>query len=80
MIFVGLVMSIPGVAGQGVLTVLLGLSLTDFPGKRRLELRLVRQPVIFRTINAIRVKAGKPALLIPDDSLSGPGGDGPGAR
>ncbi len=65
-ILVGLMMSIPGVAGQGVLTVLIGLSLTDFPGKRRAELRLVRQPLIQRAINAIRAKAGKQALNIPD--------------
>ncbi len=79
-IFVGLIMSIPGVAGQGVLTVLLGLSLTDFPGKRRLELRLVSQPFIFKAINAIRAKAGKPALLIPGGPATGAGEDRPGAR
>ena len=30
--------------GQGVLTILVGLFLLDFPGKRRLELWLIRRP------------------------------------
>jgi hypothetical protein len=64
-ILIGLVMSIPGVAGQGFLTILLGLSLTDFPGKRTIELRLIRQPLIRKTISSIRGKAGKPPLELP---------------
>jgi len=70
-ILIGLIMSIPGVAGQGFLTILLGLSLTDFPGKRTLELRLVRQPLIFRTITSIRERAGKAPLDLPDDNGAG---------
>jgi len=76
-ILVGLIMSLPGVAGQGVLTILLGLSLTDFPGQRRLELRIVCQPLIFKAITRIREKAGKPPLLTPGDSGSA---TGPGDR
>jgi len=64
-ILIGLIMSIPGVAGQGFLTILLGLSLTDFPGKRSLELRIIRQPFIFRTIASIREKAGKSPFEMP---------------
>ncbi len=74
-IIVGLVMSVPGVAGQGVLTILLGLSLTDFPGKRRLELRLVSQPILLKAVNGIREKAGKPPLLIPGGRGKDPGRD-----
>jgi len=74
-IIVGLVMSVPGIAGQGVLTILLGLSLTDFPGKRRLELRIASQPIIFRAINGIREKAGKPPLLMPGGRGTDPGRD-----
>ncbi len=80
-ILIGLIMSVPGVAGQGFLTILLGLSLTDFPGKRKLELRLLKQPLIFRTITSIRANAGKAPLELPSDEGSGrepglPGGDG----
>lgn len=69
LIIMGLFMSLPGVAGQGVLTILLGLTLTDFPGKRRLEIRIIRQPLIHRAINSLREKAGRiPLLLPPDDA------------
>lgn len=78
-ILIGLIMSIPGVAGQGFLTILLGLSLTDFPGKRSLELRLVRQPLIFRTIGSIREKAGKPPLELPADGPPPPEAVPPGS-
>ena len=73
-IVIGLIMSLPGVAGQGFLTMLLGLSLTDFPGKRKLELRLVSQPLIYRAINGIREKAGRLPLSIPDNVPPGAGG------
>jgi hypothetical protein len=72
-IVVGLIMSVPGVAGQGILTVLLGLSLMDFPGKRRMELRMVSQPILLKAINRVREKAGKPPLAMPGDE--GGGGD-----
>lgn len=48
--------------GQGLLTILIGLSLTNFPGKYRLESRLVRQPTIRKSLNAIRLRAGKKPL------------------
>jgi len=73
-ILIGLIMSIPGVAGQGFLTILLGLSLTDFPGKRTLELKLIRQPLISRTIASIRERAGKAPLELPSDEHETPGG------
>lgn len=48
--------------GQGLLTILIGLSLIDFPGKHRLQLRLVRNPRIRRSIQWIRHRAGRPPL------------------
>lgn len=66
-IIIGLIMSIPGVAGQGFLTILLGLTLTDFPGKRRLEVRLIRQPLIRSVIASLRQKSGKPPLALPPE-------------
>lgn len=38
----GVFMSLPLVPGPGLVTVLIGLSLMSFPGKRKLELRLLR--------------------------------------
>ena len=54
--------------GQGVITVLVALSLLEFPGKRALELRLISQPQVNRVINWIRAKSGRLPLLIPDTS------------
>jgi hypothetical protein len=60
----GVVMSLPGVPGQGVLTILLGIMLLDFPGKRGLEASIVRRPRVFQAINAVRARFDKPPLYL----------------
>lgn len=50
--------------GQGVLTVLIGISMLDFPGKRRLEARLVGQAAVLRTLNGIRARFDRPPLVL----------------
>ena len=50
--------------GQGLLTILLGLVLLDFPGKRGLERRLVRRRRILATLNWLRRRAGRPPLEV----------------
>jgi hypothetical protein len=60
----GIVMALPGVPGPGVLTILLGIMLLDFPGKRALELRLVSQPHVRRELDRIRKRFDKPPLLL----------------
>ena len=42
--------------GQGILTLLMGLVISDIPGKRRLERRLIRLPAILASANAIRAR------------------------
>lgn len=53
--------------GQGVLTMLIGLSLIEFPGKRRVEAKIVGQSTVLSTINAMRAKFDKPPLIIAPD-------------
>ena len=48
--------------GQGFLTIVTGLLLVNYPGKYKLEKKLVAIPSIFRALNWIRVKANKPPL------------------
>jgi hypothetical protein len=60
----GIVMSLPGVPGQGVLTILLGVMLLDFPGKRELEAKLVSRPSVYRAVSRLRARFGKPPLLL----------------
>ena len=64
LILVGLVLSLPGVPGQGLLTVLIGLMLLEFPGKRRLERALISRPHILSSVNALRARFGKSALRL----------------
>ena len=51
--------------GQGIITILIGIMLMNFPGKRTLERRLVQQPAVLRTLNWIRAKADQPPLIVP---------------
>jgi hypothetical protein len=48
--------------GQGLLTILAALALLDFPGKRRLEMRILHQPAILRSINWLRERGGRKPL------------------
>lgn len=52
--------------GQGILTILLGVMLMEFPGKYRLERALVRRRLVLRVLNAMRRRAGAPPLRAPD--------------
>ncbi len=70
---VGVVFFLAGVAmlflpGQGLLTMLIGISMVDFPGKRHLESKLIGQPAVLKTINALRHKFGRPPLTVAGDS------------
>ncbi|TLY17613.1 MAG: hypothetical protein E6K69_01940 [Nitrospirae bacterium] len=69
---VGVVFFLAGVAmlflpGQGLLTMLIGLSMVDFPGKRRLESKVIGRPAVLKTINAMRQKFGQPPLTVASD-------------
>ncbi|REJ76825.1 MAG: hypothetical protein DWQ29_15470 [Planctomycetota bacterium] len=66
LVLAGLAMSVPAVPGQGLLTILIGITLLDLPGKRKMELAIVRRKRVLRAINWIRAKAGRAALEIPD--------------
>lgn len=53
------------VPGQGLLTILAGFMMLNFPGKKAAELRLIRYTPLNRTINWVRAKAHKPPLNLP---------------
>jgi hypothetical protein len=60
----GLLLSLPGIPGQGLLTVLIGLMLVDFPGKLRLERWLIGLPRVLQTVNRLRQRYGRPPLIL----------------
>ena len=66
LVALGLILSLPFVPGQGLLTILIGVSLLNFPGKRALELRLARARPVRSAINWLRARARRPPLEIPD--------------
>src|SRR4029079_1340676 len=53
--------------GQGVLTMLIGISMLDFPGKRKIEAKLIGQPTVLSVINSLRKRRGKPPLVLAPD-------------
>ena len=70
---VGWTLLVAGVAmlllpGQGLLTILVAIALMDFPGKRRVELALVRRRPIHRAIDWIRRKAHRRPIELPEDA------------
>jgi hypothetical protein len=64
LIILGVVLSLPGVPGQGILTILLGLIMLDIPGKRPLESRIIKQHSILSSINKLRAKFKKEPLIV----------------
>jgi len=64
-LFVGFLMLF--LPGQGILTMLIGISMLDFPGKRKVEAKLIGLPAVLNTINGMRAKFGKPPLIIAPD-------------
>jgi hypothetical protein len=72
LIALGIVLSLPGVPGQGLVTILLGVMLADLPGKRRLERLIVKRPLVHRAINRVRARWNRPPIEVPhgDDAFS----------
>jgi hypothetical protein len=62
LILLGLVMALPGIPGQGILTMIVGLTMVEFPGKRGLERRLIGRPHILHAINKLRARFGRAPL------------------
>lgn len=64
LILLGIVLSLPGVPGQGFLTILLGLIFLDIPGKRPLEAKIIQRPTVLNAINKLRSRYNKPPLAV----------------
>ncbi len=64
LILLGLVLSLPGIPGQGILTILLGLIMLDIPGKRPLEAGIIKRPAVLSAVNHLRARYSKPPLIL----------------
>jgi hypothetical protein len=67
----GVLMALPLVPGPGLVFILVGLSLLDFPGKRSLERRLLAVPTVMRFLNRVRAHFGRPPLVIEPHRAAG---------
>ena len=65
LIAVGLFLSIPGVPGQGLLTILMGVLFIDFPAKYRVERWLVSRRGVLPLLTRLRTRFGRPPLELP---------------
>jgi hypothetical protein len=52
--------------GPGFVTILAGFALVDFPGKRRLELRVLRVGGVLESVNWLRSRKGRPPLIVDE--------------
>ena len=50
--------------GQGLFTILIGLMLSNYPGKYFIERKFIAIPSILRTINWLRKKSNSPPIEI----------------
>jgi len=50
--------------GQGILTMLVGIMLLDFPGKYKLERWVVWRPTVLRSVNRLRRRAERAPLVL----------------
>ena len=66
----GITLLLSGIAmlvlpGQGLLTLIIGLFLIDYPGKYRLEKKILTYPFILNSINWLRKKRKKNLFKLP---------------
>lgn len=61
----GVLLSLPGIPGPGIVILILGLAITDIPGKHKLILWIAKKPAVMRSMNRVRRKFHKPNLVMP---------------
>ena len=64
LIALGVVLSLPGIPGPGLVTILFGVMLVDFPGRRWLEHKIVSRPTVQKTINNLRKRFGRKPIKL----------------
>ena len=64
LVLLGAFLALPGVPGQGLLTMLAGILLLDFPGRHRMVCKLLGQPLLLRQVNRLRARFAKPPINV----------------
>lgn len=61
----GVLMSLPLVPGPGIILIVVGVSLTTFPGKHQLQRKLLGNPWVLKPLNRLRAAFSKPPMQAP---------------
>ncbi len=64
-VLIGIVQSVPGVPGQGILTILIGVMLLEFPGKYKIERRIIGIRRVRGFVDRLRTRFGRRPLDLP---------------
>lgn len=64
LVVAGMIMSLPGVPGQGLLTIVIGIVLMDVPGKRPLARAVLSRNGILDRINRFRERFGMAPFIL----------------
>lgn len=69
----GILIALSGVAmlvlpGQGIVAILIGLMLVDYPGKHRFERSFMARPWVHRPLNWLRKRVNRAPFTVPADS------------
>lgn len=65
LIAVGALLALPGIPGQGVLTMVVGVLLVDFPRRQQLLRGLLRRRGVLPALNRLRARFGRPPFRPP---------------
>ena len=63
LIIVGIIMLV--LPGQGLLTILIGIMVSTYAGKYRMERAIMRMPAVYRSVNWVRRRYNRPPILYP---------------
>jgi hypothetical protein len=61
----GIVLSLPGIPGPGIVILLLGLAITDIPGKHKMIVWIAKKPAVMKSMNRVRRKFHRQNLVAP---------------
>ena len=64
LVLVGILLSLPGIPGQGVLTILAGVMLIEFPGRHRIVRAIIGRPAVLAAVNRLRARFSRPPLTV----------------
>jgi hypothetical protein len=64
LVVVGLVLSVPPIPGQGLITIIAGILLLDFPGRLSLLRKILGRGLLLASINRMRAKFSHPPLIV----------------